>query len=134
VRIKGITTVQCDAYGKSKSKRQIRRTLRLNDEGLGERVAIDFYEYEAGSFSKEKSQMLITYRHSRYVWDFYFKDNRPAHSIIRLLGLFITFIKKQFNITVKVIKTNNKIVTVKQEVKKWCTSLSIRIEPSAPDT
>jgi hypothetical protein len=55
VRIKGITTVQCDACGKSKLKWQIRRTLRLNDEGLGERVAIDFYEYEVGSFSKEKS-------------------------------------------------------------------------------
>ena len=42
--------------------------------------------------------------------------------------------KKQFNITVKVIETDNEIVTVKQEVKRWCTSLSIRIEPSAPDT
>jgi hypothetical protein len=134
VRIKGITTVQCDACGKSKSKRQIRRTPRLNDEGPGERVAIDFHEYEAGSFSKEKSQMLITCRHSRYVWDFYFKDNRPARSIIRLLGLFVAFMKKQFNITVKVIETDNEIVTVKQEVEKWCTSLSIRIEPSAPDT
>jgi hypothetical protein len=42
--------------------------------------------------------------------------------------------KKQFNITVKVIETDNEIVTVKQEVERWCTSLSIRIEPSAPDT
>jgi hypothetical protein len=42
--------------------------------------------------------------------------------------------KKQFNITIKVIETDNKIITVKQEVKKWCTSLSIRIEPSAPNT
>ncbi|KAF7572456.1 hypothetical protein PtrM4_099560 [Pyrenophora tritici-repentis] len=134
VRIKGITTVQCDACGRSKSKRQIRRALRLNDEGPGERIAIDFYEYEADSFTKEKSQMLITCRNSRYVWDFYFKDNRPARSIIRLLALFIQFMKKQFNITVKVIETDNEIITVKQEVEKWCTSLSIRLEPSAPDT
>ncbi|KAI1509006.1 GAG-pre-integrase domain containing protein [Pyrenophora tritici-repentis] len=134
VRIKGITTVQCDACGRSKSKRQIRRALRLNDEGPGERIAIDFHEYEADSFTKEKSQMLITCRNSRYVWDFYFKDNRPARSIIRLLALFIQFMKKQFNITVKVIETDNEIVTVKQEVEKWCTSLSIRLEPSAPDT
>jgi hypothetical protein len=42
--------------------------------------------------------------------------------------------KKQFNITVKVIKTDNKIVTVKQEVERWCTSLLIRLKPSAPDT
>ncbi|KAF7573996.1 hypothetical protein PtrM4_056190 [Pyrenophora tritici-repentis] len=118
VRIKGITTVQCDACGRSKSKRQIRRALRLNDEGPGERIAIDFYEYEADSFTKEKSQMLITCRNSRYVWDFYFKDNRPARSIIRLLALFIQFMKKQFNITVKVIETDNEIITVKQEVEK----------------
>ncbi|KAI1671854.1 hypothetical protein L13192_02716 [Pyrenophora tritici-repentis] len=134
VRIKGITTVECDACGRSKSKRQIRRTPRLNDEGPGERVAIDFHEYEDGSFTKEKSQMLITCRRSRYTWDFYFKDNRPARSIIRLLGLFVQFMKKQFNITVKVIETDNEIVTVKQEVEKWCTSLSIKLEPSAPDT
>ncbi|KAI1672189.1 hypothetical protein L13192_03048 [Pyrenophora tritici-repentis] len=134
VRIKGITTVECDACGRSKSKRQIRRTPRLNDEGPGERVAIDFHKYEDGSFTKEKSQMLITCRRSRYTWDFYFKDNRPARSIIRLLGLFVQFMKKQFNITVKVIETDNEIVTVKQEVEKWCTSLSIKLEPSAPDT
>lgn len=36
VKIKGITTVQCDACGRSKSKRQIRRALRLNDEVWGE--------------------------------------------------------------------------------------------------
>jgi hypothetical protein len=42
--------------------------------------------------------------------------------------------KRQFNITVKVIETDNEIVTVKQEVERWCTSLSIRIEPSALDT
>jgi hypothetical protein len=118
VKIKGITTVQCDACSKSKSKRQIRRTPRLNNKSPGKRVAINFHEYEAGSFSKEKSQILITCRHSRYVWDFYFKDNRPARSIIRLLGLFVAFMKKQFNIIVKVIETDNEIVTVKQEVKK----------------
>jgi hypothetical protein len=138
VKIIGITIVQCDACGRAKSKRQIRRAPRLNDEGPGERIAIDFHEYEAGSFTKETSQMLITCRYSRYVWDFYFKDNRPARSIIRLLGLFVQFMKKQFNITVKVIETDNEIVTVKQEVERWCTSMSIRmsirIEPSAPDT
>jgi hypothetical protein len=134
VKIVGLTTVQCDACGRSKSKRQIRRAPRLNDEGPGERIAIDFHEYEEGSFNKERSQMLITCRYSRYVWDFYFKDNRTAKSIIHQLGIFIQFMKKQFNITVKVIETDNEIVTVKQEVARWCASLSIKIEPSAPDT
>jgi hypothetical protein len=134
VKIVSITTVQCDACGRSKSKRQIRQAPRLNNKGPGERIAIDFHKYEAGSFSKERSQMLITCRYSRCIWDFYFKDNRLARTIVRQLGLFIQFMKKQFNITVKVIETNNEIVTVKQEVERWCTSLSIRLKPSAPNT
>ncbi|EFQ90140.1 hypothetical protein PTT_13345 [Pyrenophora teres f. teres 0-1] len=67
-------------------------------------------------------------------YDFYFKDNRPARSIIRLLGLFSQFMKRQYNITVKVIEIDNEIVTVKQEVEKWCANLLIQLEPSAPDT
>ena len=69
-----------------------------------------------------------------YTWDLYFKDNQPAKSIIRLLGLFVHFLKKQFNITVKVIETDNEIATVKAEVNRWCTTLGIKIEPLALDT
>lgn len=134
MRVKGITTVQCNACGRAKSRRQIRRAPRLNDEGPGERIAIDFHEYEEGSSTKEKSQLLITDRYSRYAWDLYFTDNRPARSIIRRLGIFIHLQMKQFNITVKVIEADNEITIVKSEVQRWCTSLSIRIEPSAPDT
>jgi transposase InsO family protein len=43
-------------------------------------------------------------------------------------------LKTQFNITVKVIETDNKITTVKAEVSRWCASLGIKIEPSALDT
>ena len=64
VRIKGITTVKCDACGKAKSKRQVRRSPRHIDEGPGERIAVDFHAYEDGSSTKEKSQMLITDRFS----------------------------------------------------------------------
>ena len=134
VRIKGITTVQCDACGRAKLKRQVRRTPRRIDEGPGERLAIDFHDYEDGSSTKEKSQMLITDRFSGFLWDFYFKDNRPARSIISTLSIFVKFLKSQFNITVKVIETDNEIVTVKQQVEKWCTAQNIRLEPSAPDT
>ena len=60
VRIKGIPTVKCNACGKAKLKRQIRRQPRELTEGPGERVAIDFHDYEADSLTGEKSQMLIT--------------------------------------------------------------------------
>jgi len=78
--------------------------------------------------------MLITDRFSAYNWDFYFTDNRPARSIIRLLDHFTCFLYTQFNISVKVIEADNEIVTVKPEVKRWCTSKGIKVEPSAPDT
>lgn len=134
VRIKGITTVECDACGRSKSRRQIRRAPRINDEGPGERIALDFHSYEEGSSTKEKSQLLILDRYSRYTWDFYFKDNRPARSIIKLLETFLKFLHKQFNITVKAIESDNEITMVKSEVGRWCTSQGIKLEPSAPDT
>jgi hypothetical protein len=42
--------------------------------------------------------------------------------------------KTQFNIVVKTIETDNKIVTVKLEVACWVENRGIRIEASAPDT
>lgn len=64
MQLKGIATVKCDACGISKSKRRIRRTLRLCEEGPGERIAIDFHDCEEDRITAEKSQMLITDRHS----------------------------------------------------------------------
>lgn len=64
VRIKGVPTVKCDACGRAKSKRRIRREARPNSEGPGKRIAIDFHDYEAQSFNKERSQMLVTDRYS----------------------------------------------------------------------
>jgi hypothetical protein len=72
VRIKGITTVECDACGISKAKRQIRRFLREISEGLGpgKRIAIDFHDFEEDE-DNYNSLMLITDRWSGYMWDFY---------------------------------------------------------------
>ena len=52
--MKGITIVKCDLYSRAKLRRQIRRALRTNKEGLGERLAINFYSYEEQSVTKEK--------------------------------------------------------------------------------
>jgi hypothetical protein len=134
VRIKGITTVQCNACGKAKTKRQVRRTPRVNDQGPGERLAIDFHTYEEGSSTKEKSQMLVTDRYSGFLWDFYFKDNRLGKTIISFLDTMVRFLEQQYNIGVKVIECDGEIATTKPEVSRWCTARSIQLEPSAPDT
>ncbi|KAI1521650.1 hypothetical protein PtrCC142_012140, partial [Pyrenophora tritici-repentis] len=120
--------------GRAKSKRQIRRLPRTNDEGPGERLAIDFHTYEVQAITKEKSQMLITDRFSGLQWDLYFTDNRTAKSIIRLLTTFFSFMKNHYNISVKTIESDNEITTVKPDVERWLATQGIRVEPSAPDT
>ncbi|KAF7564176.1 uncharacterized protein PtrM4_154110 [Pyrenophora tritici-repentis] len=134
VRVKGVTTVQCDACGRAKIRRQISRAPRINDQGPAERLAIDFHSYENQSYNKEKSQLLITDRYSRFQWDFYLTDNRTAKSIIRVLSNFLTFLQNQYNITPKVIETDNEITTVKPDVERWIRGQGIAVEPSAPDT
>jgi hypothetical protein len=67
VRIKGITTVQCNACRQAKTKRQISQAPRQNDEGPSKRIAIDFYSYKEGSFTKEKSQLLATNCYSGFL-------------------------------------------------------------------
>ncbi|KAF7564273.1 uncharacterized protein PtrM4_153250 [Pyrenophora tritici-repentis] len=121
VKIVGVPTVKCDACGISKSKRMIRRTPRTILEGPGERVAIDFHDYEAESTTKEKSQMLINCRVTGYIWDFYLSDNRTARVILKSLKMFV-------------IETDNEIFSVKPEVARWCRTRGIVLEPSAPDT
>ena len=78
--------------------------------------------------------MLVTDRYSGFLWDFYFKDNRPAKSIIGFLDIMTRFLERQYNIRVKVIECDGEITISKLEVARWCTARSIRLEPSAPDT
>ena len=92
VKIVGLPTIDCDACGRSKSKRLIRRAPREIHEGPRERVAIDFHDYEDKSNTKEKTQILIIYRATRFLWDFYLK-NHTARSIVQALQTFVRFIK-----------------------------------------
>ena len=61
VRIKGPTTIQCDACGVSKAKRQIRRRLREHNEGSGLRLALNLHPFEEG-YNSYKYLLLITDR------------------------------------------------------------------------
>ena len=57
--------------------------------------------------------MLVADKFLGLQWDLYFTNNRTASSIIKKLLNFFLFLKNHYNITVKVIKANNKIMTVK---------------------
>jgi hypothetical protein len=56
---------------KIKVKETDKKSTREIYEGPGERVAIDFHDYEDGSNTKEKTQMLIACRATGFFWDFY---------------------------------------------------------------
>jgi hypothetical protein len=92
VRIKGITTAECDACAQGKMKRQIRRYPKELREGAGERLAIDFHDYEEDQ-EGYSSQMLITCRTTGYMWDFYLKD-RTAASIITALKILLGLLER----------------------------------------
>jgi hypothetical protein len=81
VKIVSLPTVNCNACGRSKSKRLIRRAPREIHEGPEKRVAINFYDYKDRSNTKEKTQMLIMCRATGFLWDFYLK-NYAARTIV----------------------------------------------------
>lgn len=113
-RIGSMTTAECNACGGAKSRHQIWRTPWVKNDGSGRRMALDLHNYEEGSSTKDKKQMPVIDRYSMCTWDLYFKDR-----IVWLLGPFIQFFKKQYNISVKVFETDHDIATVKAEVGRW---------------
>jgi hypothetical protein len=67
VKIISIPTVNCNACRRLKLKRLIRRAPREIYKGPREQVAINFYNYEEESSIKEKTQMLIICRATRFL-------------------------------------------------------------------
>ncbi|KAF7136791.1 hypothetical protein CNMCM5793_006309 [Aspergillus hiratsukae] len=131
-RIRGPTTVECDACGIAKMKRQIRRTPKDIEEGPGLQLAIDFHDFEKG-YQDFRSLMLVTDRWSGLVWDYYLQD-RTSDTIIKALEDLFRTLKHQYNIIPKIIECDNEIVTQKPQVYAFICSKGIKFEPSAPNT
>lgn len=132
VKIQGIPTVECISCGKSKLTRQIRRTPRENDEKEGERIAIDFHDYQPG-IGGYTSQMLLTCRKTNYIWDYYLSE-RTASAIVIIFRDFLHMLLTQHDIRVKKIECDNEITTVKPAVQAFLHYYGIVLEPSAPYT
>jgi hypothetical protein len=67
VKIVSLPTVKCNVYRRLKLKRLIRRAPREIYKGPREQVAINFYNYKEGSNTKEKTQILIMCRATRFL-------------------------------------------------------------------
>ena len=59
VRIRGIKTVECDACGISKAKRQNRREPREIIQAPGAQLALDFHDNEDSGYGGYKYLLLI---------------------------------------------------------------------------
>ena len=117
VRIRGPTTVECDACGLSKVKRQVRRAPRQQPgQAAGERIAVDFHDYEEG-IDGYTSQMLLTCRATGYIWDYYLTA-RTADAIITAFKAFLGHMERQHSL----------------KVRDFLRDRAIILEPSAPHT
>src|SRR5204863_1369495 len=131
VRIRGPTTVECDACGIAKAKEQIHRQPRELLEGPGERLAVDFHDFEEG-LGGFKSMMLVSDRWSGLAWDYYLQD-RKASSIITAFDSIFGILSNQFGIQPKVVECDGEIYSRKHRVRNWLLRKQVKIEPSAPN-
>lgn len=132
LQIQGPPTIDCEACALAKIPRQVSRTPRTILEGVGERLAVDFHDYEEGA-GGYTSQLLFTCRVSGYIWDYYLTD-RKRPTLITAFQRHINLLKNQFDIRVKVIECDNEITEANEGVGKWLTKQSIQLEPSSPYT
>jgi hypothetical protein len=133
VRIKGVTTTECDSCAKGKMHRQNRRAPRsLADFRPGEKLALDFHDFEPDEEGYD-SLLLIVDRVSGRMWDFYLQDRR-TDTVIAALDNLIRMLERQYEAKVKVVESDNEIISKLPGVKRYLESRHIRTEPSPADT
>jgi hypothetical protein len=106
VRLVGPTTVECDACGIAKARRQVSKRLRQFDEDQeSERLAIDFHDFEPG-YGGFSTLMLISDRWSTYIWDFYLQ----GHSMNGILEALESFFNISAHATTRTQRSLNAIM------------------------
>ncbi|KAH7471650.1 hypothetical protein FOMA001_g13746 [Fusarium oxysporum f. sp. matthiolae] len=129
VKIRGISTVECDACGMAKVKRQVRRQRRVPPEKAGIRLAIDFHDMSGDP--GYTSAMLVTDRYSGYIWDYYLPD-RTAPTLIGALEHLLRTLERQLQCRPEVIECDNEIPDSHQVSDFLSIKNGMRLEPSAP--
>jgi hypothetical protein len=132
VRIRGPTTVECEACGLTKASRQIHRERRDRGEEPGERISIDFHDFEESGQGKFTRLLLITDRWSGYMWDYYL-TSKKAKAIKRALEHLFNYLHNQYKIRPKAVECDGEI-TQSGMLKRFFEKRSVKIEPSPPNT
>ena len=132
VRMKGITTIECEACAVGKAKALVSRRPRTTAKEVGERIAIDLHDYgnQPNGYGGYRAQLLATDRWSDLMWDYYLPDHKNTSLLAALEDLF-AHLQHQYNLVVKVVECDNEITSREEVVAKF---KGISFEPSAPDT
>ena len=124
--------MEYEACGESKAKRQIHRQRRKFLEGPGERLVLDFYDFQRG-YDGYTTLMLIIDRWLGLIWDYYIKGNYTTEDIITALKSLFGMLFNQYRIKPKVIECDNELTQTKPGVGAWLERKDVKVEPSAPD-
>jgi len=100
--------MECEACGESKAKCQIRRQRRKFLEGPGERLVLDFYDFQRG-YDGYTTLMLIIDRWLGLIWDYYIKGNYTTEDIITALKSLFGMLFNRYRIKLKVIECDNEL-------------------------
>ena len=119
----------CTTCQLSKAKRQSSNGARRSLKEPGERLAVDFHDFEQSA--NIKSCVLITDMASGFTWDYYLPD-RTAATICACLEDAFRLITNHLSASIKIVEADQEIVSVKPAVRKWIESQGISLEPSAP--
>ena len=133
VRIRGPTTVQCDACGIAKVKQRIRRAHREGTHKAAQRWAFDIVPFEGDSEGFRKI-LLIVDQDSGLARGYFIKDAQTG-TLKPLLQRILGEIERQDNSYPEVLECDNEIMKHTSIVNMLIAPpYSLRIEPSAPDT
>ncbi|KAF4415202.1 retrotransposon hobase, partial [Fusarium acutatum] len=112
-------------------KRQEHREPRIRASKPGERISIDFHDFEVG-INGYTSCGIITCRESSLCWDYYF-TNRYDENLLTMLKHFVQMLETMYDIKVRVIETDNELQKGNL-TRGWITEKGIRVDESAPRT
>jgi hypothetical protein len=112
-------------------KRQEHCEPRERASKPGERISIDFHDFEMG-INGYTSCSIITCRESSLCWDYYF-TNRYDENLLMMLKHFVQMLEMMYDIKVRVIETDNELQKGNL-TREWIVRRGIRVDESAPRT
>lgn len=132
VRLNGPTTVQCEACAMAKIKRQVSR--RPPDRAIGapgQEIHIDWTDLSQAHNGYVRV-IFITDRFSGLITPYFMSTHGQERENLRVLKDYIIWLKKQHDMTVQTVRSDNELFTI--ATRQWLRDEGISAEPSAPNT